>query len=283
MTDAGPVYSDPVVDLNGRRIVITGGGSGIGAAVALGAAHGGADVLVAGRRPEALAEVTRAAAGASGHLTAFPADVTSSADVAALVAECRRLWGDESGCRVDGLVNAAGVAGIVSAEDLTDGEFGRILDINLTGSFRVSREIGKLMLQAGRGSIVLIGSLTSLGGFPGRAAYAVSKHGVIGLTKALAAEWGASGIRVNAVSPGFVRTPMTDSAGRRGLLDFEQIEGRTPLGRRADPSEMVGPTLFLLSQAASFVTGANLIADGGWTAHVGPQNPFGKARPSGRA
>ena len=213
-------------------------------------------------------------------MSALSGDVAVRATARAVVDHCADLWpGDPNGPRVDGLVNAAGVARIGPAEDLTDDEFAEVLEINLMGSFRMSREIGKVMLAAGRGSIVNIGSLTSIGGFRGRAAYAVSKHGIIGLTKALASEWGASGVRVNAVSPGFVRTPMTDSAGRRGLLDFDAIARRTPLRRRASTTEMVGPILFLLSGAASFVTGTELVADGGWTSYVGPENPFADARP----
>ena len=269
----------PLVDLNGAHLVITGGGTGIGAAVALGAAAAGADVLVVGRRIEPLDEVVAQSKGSAGRISALSGDVAVRATARAVVDHCADIWaGGPGGPRVDGLVNAAGVARIGPAEDLTDDEFAEVLEINLMGSFRMSREIGRLMLYASRGSIVNIGSLTSMGGFPGRAAYAVSKHGVIGLTKALASEWGASGVRVNAVSPGFVRTPMTDSAGRRGLLDFDAIALRTPLRRRASTEEMVGPILFLLSDAASFVTGTELVADGGWTSYVGPQNPFADPR-----
>ena len=229
-----------------------------------------------GRRADALREIADAAP--EGRINTFPIDIGSATAGVEIVAHCRQLWTDATGFRIDGLVNAAGIARVGPSEELTDEQFEEVIGTNLTGSFRMSRDIGRVMLAAGRGSIVNIGSLTSIGGFAGRTAYAVSKHGVIGLTKALAAEWGASGVRVNAVSPGFVRTPMTDSAGRRGLLDFDLIESRTPLGRRADPNEMVGPILFLLSDAASFVTGVELIADGGWTAQVGPQNSFGARR-----
>jgi 3-oxoacyl-[acyl-carrier protein] reductase len=104
----------------------------------------------------------------------------------------------------------------------------------------------------------------------------VSKHGVIGLTKALAAEWGSRGVRVNALIPGFVRTPMTEAAVARGVLDLDSIEAGTPAGRRAEPEEIVGPALFLLSDAAGFVTGDCLVADGGWTAYLGPVNRFGQ-------
>lgn len=258
------------IALTDQRVLITGGGSGIGRAVAVSAVAAGARVIVAGRRAEALAETCALAGdGCLSHV----ADVTDPRSVTELVESCVATWG-----RVDGLVNAAGISQIGRSEDLTDAEFGRVLETNLFGSFRMARDVGRLMLAAGAGSIVNIGSLTSVGGFPGRTAYAVSKHGIIGLTKALAAEWGASGVRVNAVIPGFVRTPMTDAAIARGVLDLDAILPRTPLGRRADPDEMTGPVLFLLSDAAGFVTGDCLLADGSWVSYVGPVNDFAQRR-----
>lgn len=261
-----------MAELAAKHILITGGGSGIGRAVALGAARAGADVVVAGRRADAL-EQTRALAGDSaGRISTCPTDVTDPDSVRALVRYCDNRWP-----RIDGLVNCAGSTLIGHAEQLTDAELVDILDLNVVGSFRMCREVGRCMLADRGGSIVNIGSLTSVGGFPGRAAYTVSKHAVIGLTKALAAEWGSRGVRVNALVPGFVRTPMTDAAVARGVLDLAGIVARTPAGRRAEPEEMVGPVLFLLSDAASFVTGDCLVADGGWTAYVGPVNEYDHA------
>ena len=259
--------------LSGSALLVTGGGTGIGRAVALAAARAGAEVTISGRRREVLDDTARAAAESGVALDVVTADVCDSASVTRLVTSVLDRRG-----RLDGVVNAAGIARFGPSEDLTDEEFSHVLDVNLVGAFRVSRAAGRAMLAAGRGSIVHIGSLTSLGGFAGRTAYTVSKHGVIGLTRTLAAEWGASGVRVNAVAPGFVRTPMTDLAIDRGVLDLAAIERRTPLGRRAEPAEMVGPVLFLLSDAASYVNGACLVADGGWTASVGPPSGFAAAR-----
>lgn len=143
-----------------------------------------------------------------------------------------------------------------------------MLNVNLVGAFRLSREVGRLMLEQHSGSIVHIGSLSAIGGFPGRLAYSASKHGLLGLSRTLAAEWGASGIRVNVVAPGYVTTPMTEFAVTQGLLDGDAIVAQTPLGRWAMPEEMAGPVTFLLSDAARFVTGDCLIADGGWTASL---------------
>lgn len=263
-----------MTSLRGKHIIITGGGSGIGRAIALGALAAGAQVAVAGRRADALCETRELAGEHAGSVMARVADVTDAASIRDLAAACHRRWG-----RIDGLVNSAGIAQIGHAEQLADEEFQHVLAVNVTGSFRAARDVGRRMLADGGGSILNIGSLTSVGGFPGRAAYAVSKHAVIGLTKALAAEWGSRGVRVNALIPGFVRTPMTDNAVRRGLLDLAAITERTPLGRRAEPGEMVGPALFLLSDAAQFVTGECLVADGGWTACVGPVSDFAREPP----
>lgn len=263
----------PLGGVPGSALLVTGGGTGIGRAVALAACRSGAHVTVSGRRREVLEDTARAARAEGLELDIEVADVTSSASVADLIESVVARHD-----RLDGVVNAAGIARSGPSEDVDDEEFLHVLDVNLVGAFRVSRAAGRVMLARGGGSIVHIGSLTSVGGFAGRAAYSVSKHGVIGLTRTLAAEWGASGVRVNAVAPGFVRTPMTDRAIERGVLDLDAIERRTPLGRRAEPEDMVGPILFLLSDAAGYVNGACLVADGGWTASVGPPTHFAESR-----
>ncbi|MFC6083579.1 SDR family NAD(P)-dependent oxidoreductase [Sphaerisporangium aureirubrum] len=263
-----------VAGITGSSLLVTGGGTGIGRAVALAAARHGARVTISGRRRDVLDDTARCAAADGLDVHAEVADVTDSASVDDLVASVAARQGG-----LDGVVNAAGVARFGPSEDVTDEDFLHVIDVNLVGAFRVSRAAGRVMLPAGRGSIVHIGSLTSLGGFAGRTAYGVSKHGVIGLTRTLAAEWGATGVRVNAVAPGFVRTPMTDRAISRGVLNLDDIERRTPLARRAEPEEMTGPVLFLLSDTASFVNGDCLVADGGWTASVGPPTGFADARP----
>jgi NAD(P)-dependent dehydrogenase (short-subunit alcohol dehydrogenase family) len=257
-----------VVELTGFRALVTGGGSGIGRAIALGACAAGAKVLVTGRRSAALDETVRSASG-PGEMIALTADVTKLSSVAALVERCANLLGG-----IDGLVNAAGVHSIGVSSELEDDELERVLQTNLIGAFRVTRGVGKLMLEAGSGSIVEIASLSSFGGFPGRLAYTVSKAAVVGMTTTLAAEWGRRGVRVNALVPGFVHTPMQDSLVARGLLDVRALEERTPMGRRAEAEDMVQPTLFLLSDAARFVTGHCLVVDGGWLPFVGPVDSY---------
>jgi len=257
-----------VIDLSGRRLLVTGGGSGIGRAIAMGAAAAGARVVVAGRRLGALEE-TAATAPPPGEVIPFPADVADPAAVVSLVNACVGRMGG-----IDGLVHAAGVHSIGASASLADADFERVLQINLVGAFRVTREVGRVMLRQGAGSIVQVASLSSFGAFPGRLAYAVSKAGVAEMTMTLAAEWGRRGVRVNALVPGFVHTPIQDSLIERGLLDLGALEARTPLGRRAETADMVGPSLFLLSDAARFVTGHCLVVDGGWLHFIGPVDHY---------
>lgn len=260
-----------LITLEGRRVLVTGGGSGIGRAIALGACAAGARVVIAGRRPGALDEVADRADG-PGEVIPHPADVTDPGSVRGLVdAAATRLGG------IDGLVNSAGLHSLARSVDLTDSELERILAVNLVGAFRVTREVGRVMLAAGSGSIVEVASLSGLGAFPGRLAYAVSKAGVAEMTRTLGAEWGRRGVRVNALVPGYVRTPIQDDLIARGEFDVAAIEARTPLGRRAEPEDMVGPTLFLLSDASGFITSHCLVVDGGWLPFVGPVDRYAGA------
>lgn len=258
-----------MIELTGHRLLVTGGGSGIGRAIALGACAAGAQVIIAGRRSDVLDEVAGNAAG-PGAIIPVPADVGDPASVRALIRACLdRLGG------IDGLVQAAGVHSVGASVDLEDAELDRVLQTNLVGAIWVTREVGRVMLEAGAGSIVEIASLSGFGAFPGRLAYAVSKAGVVAMTETLAAEWGRRGVRVNALVPGFVHTPIQDSLVARGQLDLRALEARTPLGRRAEPEDMVEPTLFLLSSdAARFITGHCLVVDGGWLPFVGPVDHY---------
>jgi NAD(P)-dependent dehydrogenase (short-subunit alcohol dehydrogenase family) len=166
---------------------------------------------------------------------------------------------------VDALVNNAGISAIVPAEETTLADWQRVLEVNLTGPFLMSREFGKEMLRAGSGSIVNISSIAGLLGIADRAAYNASKHGVIGLTRTLAAEWGGRGVRVNAVCPGWVKTEMDveDQAGG-GYTDAD-IEGRTPMARFARPEDIAQAVAFLADPALSgYINGHTLSVDGGW-------------------
>lgn len=263
-----------MTSLAGRRALVTGAGSGIGRAIAIGLAEAGAAVVLAGRRPEPIEEGAEQIRAQGAKAVAVPTDVRDGDQVRALIDATRAELGG-----IDALVHAAGVHSLARSLDLDDDELAAVVESNLIGAFRTVREAGRAMLEAGGGAIVTIASLASLGGFPGRIAYAVSKGGVVSLTQTLGVEWADRGVRVNALIPGFIHTPITDSLVERGALDLEALERRTPMGRRAEPEEMVGPAVFLLSDAAGFITGQCLVADGGWSAWLGPIDEYG---PGGR-
>jgi NAD(P)-dependent dehydrogenase (short-subunit alcohol dehydrogenase family) len=169
--------------------------------------------------------------------------------------------------QVDALVNNAGVSLLVPAEQTTAEQWRRVLDVNLTGPFLLSRAIGAAMLGAGAGSIVNIASIAGLHGVSDRAAYNASKHGLIGLTRTLAAEWGGRGVRVNAVCPGWVKTEMDEADQASGGYTDEDIVGRVPMGRFASPDDIAAAVAFLADPKASgFINGVALPVDGGWTA-----------------
>jgi NAD(P)-dependent dehydrogenase (short-subunit alcohol dehydrogenase family) len=257
-------------ELAGRRALVTGAGSGIGRAIALGLGAAGAGVVLAGRRPEPLEEAAADLKEKGCDAHAVPADIRDAKQVETLIAETRNRLGG-----LDAVVHAAGVHSLARSLELGDDEVASVLETNLIGAFRVCREAGRAMIEDGGGAIVTIASLASLGGFPGRIAYGMAKAGVVAMTETLGVEWADRGVRVNALVPGFVHTPISDSMVERGALDLEALERRTPIGRRAEPEEMVGPAVFLLSEAAGFITGQCLVADGGWTAWLSPTDEYG--------
>jgi NAD(P)-dependent dehydrogenase (short-subunit alcohol dehydrogenase family) len=175
--------------------------------------------------------------------------------------------------RIDVLVNNAGVSSISSAEDITVAEWRRVIDINLLGPFLFSRIFGRTMLKQRSGSIINIASVAGLLGVADRAAYNTSKHGLIGLTRTLSAEWGGRGVRCNAVCPGWVKTPMDDSAQDAGLYADSDITGRVPMARFATPDDIAQAVAFLADPTLSgFINGHTLSVDGGWASDGGWEN-----------
>ncbi|WP_370411317.1 glucose 1-dehydrogenase [Streptomyces fradiae] len=241
-------------DLTGKTVLITGGARGLGAEAARQAVAAGANVVLT----DVLDEEGRATAEALGERARFLYhDVTSEADWAAAVTHAVAEFGG-----LHGLVNNAGISTGAFLETESVEHFRKVLDINLTGVFIGMKAAIPAMREAGGGSIVNISSAAGLMGLALTAGYGASKWGVRGLTKIGAVELGTAGIRVNSVHPGMTYTPMTASVG------IERGAGRypnTPMGRVGEADEIAGAVVFLLSDAASYVTGAELAVDGGWT------------------
>jgi NAD(P)-dependent dehydrogenase (short-subunit alcohol dehydrogenase family) len=246
--------------LQGRVLYITGGGSGIGRAIATMAAQGGMKVGVADAVGERAEEVAAELRAQGGQALAFTLDVRDASACQAAVATIESGLGP-----IDAMVACAGISTPARAEDLSDEIWTRVLDVNLTGLFRSVQPVGRRMLERKRGSIVTIASQDGLGGHAARAHYSASKHGVVGLTRTLAIEWGRHGVRVNAVAPGVVDTPLIRTNLPADHVQYAMVD-RVPMARLSRAEEQAGPTLFLLSDAASFVNGAVLTVDGGSSA-----------------
>jgi NAD(P)-dependent dehydrogenase (short-subunit alcohol dehydrogenase family) len=244
-------------DLSGRTAIVTGASSGLGERFARVLVAAGARVAVAARRADRLerlvAELGREAA------LAVPTDVTQAGQVERLVERCVEHFGG-----LDVMVNNAGVARVLPALEETPESFSEVLAINLTSTFAGARAAAKVMLAQGRGSIINMAAglgLVGSGKIP-QASYAASKGGVVNLTRELAAEWAASGVRVNAIAPGWFPSEMTQAmwteSGRR------YIERNVPARRAGEEHELDGALLFLASDASSYVVGQTIVVDGGF-------------------
>lgn len=249
-------------ELRDKAVLITGGGGGIGRATALAFARAGARLILGDLDLAAAEETARQVAAIGGEAHAVRCDVSRPEEAEGLVREAVARLG-----RLDCAVNNAGIeASQESTARLPVETWERTIAINLSGVFYCMRAELAAMRASG-GAIVNIASVLGLVGFAGAAAYVAAKHGVIGLTKVAAIEFAARGIRVNAVCPGFVETPMLERVGVTSDPDRRvQIEGLHPINRLGRPEEIAGAVLYLCSDAASFVTGHALVVDGGYTA-----------------
>ncbi|PHQ39960.1 dehydrogenase [Halorubrum persicum] len=259
--DASLRPDDALPDLSGRVAVVTGGGRGIGRAITLGMAAAGATVVPSARTAAEVEAVAGEARELGVEARGITADVTDDDDVAALVDETVEAFGS-----LDVVVNNAGFNpgdALGDPADVESDAVESVLDVNLRGAFRTLRAAGP-HLKASGGSVVNVASVAGVVGLPKQHPYVASKHGLVGVTKSAAMDW-APDVRVNAVAPGYVATDLTETLQESERLR-QSILDRTPLDRFADPIEIAGPVAFLASDAASFVTGETLAADGGWTA-----------------
>jgi len=250
------------VDKDIQRVaVVTGAAQGIGARIADVLADEGYALALYDRQP---CDVPGGGDGAVGF--GYVGDVTSETDVTSFAEAVLERYG-----RVDVVVNNAGIASIAPFEDMSLAAWRDVLDVNLTGPFLITRAFGRVMLgqrddpPRRRGAIVNIASVAGLRGVADRTAYNASKHGLVGLTRTLAVEWGGRGIRVNAVCPGWVKTPMDDASQGEGAYGDADITNHVPLGRFATPDDVAQAVAFLADgRRSGFVNGATLSVDGGW-------------------
>jgi 2-deoxy-D-gluconate 3-dehydrogenase len=249
-----------IFDLKGKVAVVTGGNGGIGLGMAKGLAEAGAKIAIAAQNAEKAKGAIAALEKLGAEAAFFPVDVGKEASCRAMIAAVAQKFG-----RLDILVNCSGIAIRKRPETYTDAEWRKVIDINLTGTFACSQAAYPEMQKAGGGKIINIGSLMSIFGGPLSAPYASSKGAVVQLTKSLAVAWAKDNIQVNVILPGWIDTELTVAARQQMEGLDEKVHTRTPAGRWGRPDEFAGLTVFLASAASSYVTGAAIVIDGGYS------------------
>ncbi len=253
----------PSMRVDGKVALVTGGGTGIGRAVAEGLAHFGADVIITeiSSKMEVAEKAVREISEATGKKAiALPLNLPDMTSIDQLVTASIDQLG-----RIDVLVNNAGIQIAKPSLEVTEADWDAVLDINLKGAFFTAQRVAKEMVKQKSGRIINIASQNGVVGYYRRAAYCSAKAGMVNLTRVLAIEWAEYGINVNAVGPTFIRTPLGEQTFKDQTL-YNDILSRIPLGRIGEPEELIGAVVFLASESASLVTGHTMLVDGGWTA-----------------
>lgn len=248
-------------DLSNKTAIVTGAGRGIGKALAVGIAEAGAKVAVVARTASDLDEVVREIEQMGGSAYPIAADLTEPGTAAEVVAKTLEAFGS-----LHILVNNAGMNIRKKAHEVSEEEWDRVVDLNLKATFQLSQAAGKVMCEQKYGRIINIASVAGIVALRTGVAYGSSKAGVIQMTRILALEWSKFGVNVNAIAPWYFRTPLTE-----GVLSDEtflqEVLQRTPSGRIGDVEDLVGPTIFLASDAAAYISGQTLAVDGGMSVY----------------
>ena len=247
-------------NLSGRVAIVTGGSRGLGAEMAEGLAEAGASLMLCARREQWLTPTLAEFRARGFKAEGMVCDVTSPAEVQAVVDKTLAAYG-----RIDILINNAGISWAAEPESMPLDKWQKVIDTNLTGTFLFSQAVGREMLTRQYGRIINVASIAGMVGSVDTshwAGYAASKAGIIGLTRELAATWGRSGIRVNAIAPGFFHSRLADAA----IVHAEpQIKATSPIPRVGDAGELKGVAVFLAADASNYITGQTIIVDGGRT------------------
>ena len=245
--------------LKGKSGIVTGGGSGIGRAIAKGLIQAGAEIVIAGRSKEKLEKTANEIRSFGGPVVAIQADISKIGDIKELVDRTVKEFG-----KIDFLFNNAGIIRRSPSEEFTEKDWDETMDTNLKGPFFLAQAVARVMIsQKRKGKIINTSSLRAIQGGKQVPAYTASKGGLAQLTKSMANDWAKYNILVNALGPGWVKTELTEAL-QQDRERYAEITSRIPLGRWAEPEDLVGTAIFLASDASDYVTGQTIFVDGGW-------------------
>jgi 2-deoxy-D-gluconate 3-dehydrogenase len=254
--------SDPtqLFSVEGKRAIITGGGTGLGRAAAEVLHDGGARVAILGRDYKRLKDTAADISTPDNKVLPVKCDVALQRQITSAVSRIRSHFE-----KIDILINNAGIIIRYPARDYPVDDWKSVIDVNLTGAFIMAQSVGRLMLEQGSGKIINIASMLSFSGGVLVPSYTASKHGIVGITQALANEWSSQGVNVNAIAPGYFETAATKPL-RKDKKRFKAVSDRIPAGRWGVPDDLKGAVIFLSSAASDYVHGHTLAVDGGWLA-----------------